>query len=417
MKSVSVSTKPIITKVEGVNRLIFHIFFPIKGRIKGDLNKNMLSRLLNVSSKKYNKPGDVQKVRDSLYLSSYDCGYDITENYVLYDFFLCVPREGIIDEFSLDKALEFFHEMIFNPCVDGNKFDEKVFNYERDFLLEKEKDFPVNINQFAFNEYSKFIDPNEENELFQETYVKNLKSLTPEGVYDYYKKGIKDNPFYTYIYGAVDDEEYILNTFNKYFKQEEKTLTGDLEFFNIMKPSEYEEKEIVKDYNQSMLFLHYNIKDYTSDEYLKLVLLSSLLDSEENNLIYKKLRHDNNLIYTCNIRRNVLCGTYDVIVYLEYEDIPTVKKLINEVFESIKDKEFFEECKERTLKAMKYFLLELEDNPLNEAYTEMKYRFSYDVKPKERIEKLKDISYEDIMDLISRMVNTKTMIIKGDKNE
>ena len=413
MKKVQVTTKPIITEIEDVNRVAFHIFFPIKYKKSNTINRLMLRRLLQTSSKTYNTPEKMGKAKEELFILSYDVSTVRNKNYELFQFDLTVPKEGIIDDFSLEKALKFFFEMIFNPSINGNRFDEGIFNYEKNFLLEREKDFPNGIEDFAYDEYHKMIDPKDLDGLSHDSYVEQLNKVSSRSVYKYYRNAILKNNYFTFISGAVEDRKKLLELYSKFFKLEYKELKYNVDYFNIHKPAKYEEKVIEKDYNQSMLFLHYNIHDYKEDEYLLLGLFGYLLDAKENNLIFHKLRVEHNLIYTYNFNRQETKGYFDIVVYLDYEDVEKVKELINEIFDSLRDEEFFNKCKNRTIKAMTYDLLSMEDNPFNKANELMQNTLSYSVSLDERIELMKNISYEDMMQFMDRIENTKTLIIKG----
>ena len=413
MKKVQVTTKPIITEIEDVNRVAFHIFFPIKYRKSNIINRIMLRRLLQTSSRLYNTPEKLSKAKEELFILSYSVNTRRFVNYECIEFKMVVPKEGIIDDFSLEKALSFFREMIFYPNVNGNRFDEGTFNYEKNFLLENEKEFPKTIEDFSYDQFQKMVDPKEIDSISHDTYVDQLNKVTSRSVYKYFRSAILKNNYFTFISGAVDDRKKLLELYSKFFQQEYKTLKYNLNYFNIHKPGKYEEKEFLKDYKQSMLFLHYNIHDYKEEEYLLLSLFSYLLDSKENNLIFHKLRVEHNLIYTYRYGREETNGYFDIVVYLDKEDIDKVKSLINEIFDSLRDEEFFNECKERTIKAMTYDLLTIEDEPFNKANELMHKLLSYSVTLDEKIELMKDISYQDMMAFMDRIENTKTLVIKG----
>lgn len=418
MKKVFVNTKPDLTNIKDVNRIVFHIFFPIKYSKDNIVNKLLLKRMLLTGSKNYNTPDKFGKAYESSFIIGYTVKSSSDYNNELIHFLMSVPKEGLVDGTSLDEQLKFFHEMIFNPNAEDGRFDVQQFNYERDYLLQRESEFPRNINEFAYEEFNKFLDPNEEDDISHDTYMKLLNEVTPESVYEYYEKVIKNNDYFSFICGAIGDNTSVIDTFNKYFKQEEKDIEMNLEFFNVHKVDEFEERIFKKDYNQSMLFLHYNFKDYKPEEYLKLSLLDYFLNARENNLLFHKLRIENNMMYTFDTRAIKVNGFYDIILYLNKEDMDETKRLIDEIFESIRDEKVFNECKERTLKAMGYDLLSAEDDSFYCVSNKMSDLLDYDYELQEKIEKIREISYSDMMDFLDRMIHTKTMIIEsGDNHE
>ena len=416
MKKVSLTTKPIVTKVDGVNRLIIHIFFATEYKKEDYVKSILLNRLLLTQSKKYDTPEKQKQAMEDAYIIKYDVSRRTLESHRIIQFMLSVPKVGIVDDFTMDKALEFLHEMIFNPRVENEMFDEKFFNDEKAFLLENQSEFPRDIGDFAYNEYDKFVDPEEKNLISHETYMKELNKVTAKDVFDYYNRIINNNDYFTLIAGAVDNEEELINTYEKYFKQESKDLNYDFDYFSIEDLLDHEEKTIETKYNQSMLFMHFNIKDYKEEEYFKLVTLGWLLDSKENNLVFHKLRIEHGLVYYCNCDFNSKFGSFDIITALSYEDVDKAKELIIEVIDSLKDEKLFDECKNRTLVALEYDLLTEEDNPFSVASNKVTKLIDYRKTIEEELEELKNIKYDDILDLINRIINTKVMIIKGGDN-
>ena len=413
MKELNFSTKPIMYDIKDVNRVSFHIFFPVKFSKKHLGDRVLTKRMLQTCSNKYNTPELLGNAYDDNYILKYSVNTLVSQSHEMIHFKMTVPKDKLIKNYDIERTIEFLHELIFNPYADNNQFDPKHFEWEKDFILEGSKDYPRSIGEYAWEEYNKFVDPKGKYFVAHDQYINIVKKTTPKSAYNYYKKTILNNNYFTFITGAIDNKKELLLKFDKYFSQGIKDLNYKVEFYNIAKPKKYEYKELVKDYNQSVLIKHYNIKNFKPEERIKLLFLMDLLASEENNLIYHKLRIENNLIYHSNVNHVSSRGVISIIVFLDYNDIPTVNSLISEVFEQLKDKDFFNMCKNRTIKALTYDLLSKEDFPFYDVNDKIDCMISNAIPLKERAKLTKKITYEEMMDFIDRLVNSKDMVVKG----
>ena len=102
MKRVVLNTKPVIYNVKDVNRMVFHIFFPIKFKKKNIVNRILLRRMQITCSNKYKTSQEFNEVMDNNYIMNYTVDYTGTENYDVLEYILVVPKEDII---SIKKTI------------------------------------------------------------------------------------------------------------------------------------------------------------------------------------------------------------------------------------------------------------------------------------------------------------------------
>ena len=228
---------------------------------------------------------------------------------------------------------------------------------------------------------------------------------------------IKNNNFITYIYGNIENKEKILNTFNKYFKQNKEEIEVDNKYNRYFKLTEYKEFKKETKYNQTILDLIYQIKDLKTEEKTMLDTLFYFLNAQENDLIFQNLRVKNNLVYNSRVMENTTCGIINIVAFLNKEDIKKAQEIIEETLEDIKKEENFNMYKERLLKALKYDVLTEEDND----YNIVKDIINKDIKEektlKEKYEKIKEITSKDMNNFIDRLKLTRKLTMVGEKNE
>ena len=136
---LKLSNKPVVKKIKEVNRVLIDVLFPIETKNDEVIDRIFIERCLNAYSNKNRDNKSFLEKQDSLYILKYSCNHISFKEITYLKFSLVVPKEGLIDEFNLKEALEFFHDAIYDPCLDKNGFDKKMFDSEKEFLLEKEE--------------------------------------------------------------------------------------------------------------------------------------------------------------------------------------------------------------------------------------------------------------------------------------
>ena len=412
---LKLSNKPVVKKIKEVNRVLIDVLFPIETKNDEVIDRIFIERCLNAYSNKYRDNKSFLEKQDSLYILKYSCNHISFKEITYLKFSLVVPKEGLIDEFNLKEALEFFHDAIYDPCLDKNEFDKKMFDSEKEFLLEKEDAFPRDIYDYVYDKYYEFIDKDEVLGVHHDTYMKLLEKINSKELYEFYKRSILNNKYIVYIYGAVDNNTE--NTFRKVFNDKIVNYTINPSFFLFDRDYEYKHKEETTKYNQSALFLHYVIKDMKEKELMYQMMLYFFLESRENAILYNALRTDNNIIYSSKTTNRRHFGYFDVIVYYNDVDYKEIQDIITKAIKSLYDEDFFNECKKRLIKSLNYDLLYKEDEPFGNVLEMIETSISDEIKFKKKIKELNSINYYDFSCFLDRVVLAKSYLFKGgDKN-
>src|SRR5690625_5209214 len=114
-----------------------------------------------------------------------------------------IPNESSI----LDDAIELLAEVMFQPPVKEDAFHTDVFNRESETL--KQKIAAIIDNKMSYANM-RLIDEMCEGETYQlhvHGYEEDLRTMTPENLYNYYQQLIKDDDLDIYVLGDFDTEE------------------------------------------------------------------------------------------------------------------------------------------------------------------------------------------------------------------
>jgi len=410
-------TEPKIINIEDTNTTIIKLMFFNKHEKEDTIKNRIMNRILRTCNNLYRTSTEFEKKLNELLIINLSIDTNAyIENEVTY-VTMTLPKEGIIDEFSLEECIKFLYETIYNPYIENDEFNNEHFNWERDFVFDRERNYPNNIYDYIEEESIRILNEIEDIYITHEEYLNYIKKQTPKTIYENYKTKIKNNSFITYIYGSIENKEKLLKIFNKYFKQEQQEIKIDTNYTKYLKITEYKEFERKTKYNQTVLNLFYQIEKLKPEEKTILDTLFYFLNSRENDLIFQNLRIKNNLVYESRVMESNTCGYIAIIAFLNKEDIKKAQEIIEETLEDIKKEENFNIYKERLLKALKYDVLIEEDND----YNIVKDIINKDIKEektlKEKYEIIKTITSKDMNNFIDRLKLTRKLTIIGDTNE
>lgn len=409
------SRDPIIIKCKNVNRTVIRVSFFCERNEENVAKSSLLLRCLNNSCKKYKNISIISKKKEELSIMDYYVNKSVYNSFEVINFFMIIPKKGIIDDFSYDKAFEFLSNMIFVPYVDNkeDKFNDLLYRRERKYLLLKEKDYPYSVKEYTFDKFLDFCDPEYNLKGHYSLYLKALKKLNNKDSYDYYLKNIKNNNYVTYIYGNLDDKDELINSYKKYFKCDNSSFKIDVKYTDYLSVREYKDNEEVTKYNQTVLYLSFQIDKMTKKDKSLFDMLYFFLYSKENDLLYSNLRNKNNLIYTMNMIKSDIYGLYVISVYCKREDVNKVCDIIYDVFNLIKNEDNFNIYKERLIKALYYDMLINKDDFLSKAKDIISKNIGNSVSINSRIKIMKKITFNDMKVFLNRVILTRKMTFIG----
>lgn len=355
-------TEPKFIEVKDSNRVVIKLMFFCDYNKKDIIKRSLMERLMTNSNSRYKKIMDFKNRKDELMIIKYDISHRIYINKQVVVATLSIPKEGLIDGFDSNKCLEFLYLSVFSPNVCDGEFNHDNFNWERDYLYNKEKNYPYNIYDFIDDKMDNEINKIDDIYLTHDEYLENINSVTSKEVYNYYLKNIKNNDFITYIYGNMDNKERIFSSYNKYFNNKKKSIELDINYYHFLKYKECSKDVIMTKYNQSCLDIIFTIKDLKEDELIYMDMLYFFLNARENDLVFKVLRNKYNLIYFSRVYEESKYGYIEIKAFLSRDNIDRAKMAIKEVFKDICIKDNFDMYKERLLRALKYDIYAKEDD-------------------------------------------------------
>lgn len=361
MRKLKFSSTPYIVKNKGYSTITFELIYNFKYN-KGDLVYiNLLQRLIANYSKKYKTEQEFKLEATKRLIINMSSKKRILNDNLFLTFTLTLPDPKKVKDFDIENAFSYFYDMIYDPNVSNEEFDQKQLEREKKYIKSNLNASIKRISNFSNQQFISYFD---DNGYFKDNMYNNidlLDNVTSKNLYKYYKKVIVDNIPICIAYGDVESE-YINNLYYKYFNKNDEQIIVNKNYNCYLIPkkeTKYIEEE--SNYNQSALYFGYKVKDMREKDKIYLNLLCNILCSRETNLIFNTLRLDNNLIYSYNFNCNPTNAMFFIETYISKDNKDKTINVIKEMFRNIKDNNKIKEYMDKILVGIEYELIESKD--------------------------------------------------------
>ena len=299
--------------------------------------RNFLVDMLCHSSKKYPKRKDLVVKLEELYQSffygvSSKVGNMVISNFV-YDF---LNPEYIKDTEYLKNVLSFPFEIIENPNIEKEAFDERSFKIIKKRILADIASLKENATNYAFRRALFNMDKNSITAASVLGTKEEIDKITPESLYQYYRKFYENSLCNIYIIGNLDMEETTKIISRAFHNNCVKNHSVEPFVDNKARKKELVVKE-KGNFGQTNLVLGFNLEKMTREEkFVALTVFDEILCAGGlKSKIYNALREENQLCYSVSS----ICSRYDNMyyVYVGLEDknvslaIKLIKKCVKEM--------------------------------------------------------------------------------------
>lgn len=332
-------------------------------------------------------------------------------------FTLTIPDPKEVSIFSLDDAFSFFIDAIYKPNIDKNSFKEEPFLRERDYIYSSNINARKSISSSSYEKFMYYFD--DSGKISNNVYnnIEKIKEVNPESLYEYYKEIIFNNEPIIYVYGDTSENE-VGYLFKKYFNHPKKEISIETNYTSYLKVSKHlNHIEETHEFNESVLYMGYKVEDMVEEEEKDLILVKNILATPENDLIFKTLRLDNNLVYSSNVNCNARHGAFIISTQLQEKNKEKAINLIKDVMESLKDKEFVKTCIDKLLVGIKYELLSDLDSKFHDLNTRLDKDFSFSDSLEDIYNYYENIDIDKFIQFVDKIKLDTIFFLRGDSNE
>ncbi len=376
----------------------------------------LLKQILLNSSFLYKNEKLYKRKWEDLMIISESLTNKILNNNLYLEFRLTVPNPKVIKNYDLERAFSFFINTIYKPNIVGNKFNKKVFERERTFLKE---DILMSLKNVYSESYQKFLNLVDDKGILKDNIYNNLdliKNANEYELYDVYNELIINNKPIIMVYGDVDKS--IVSLIKKYVNIKNEKVKLNIDYYNFLFPRE-KCKYVIENskYNQSILYVAYKVKKMNNNDLIYLNLIKNILGIGAESLIFKTLRVDSGLVYSCSTWCDSISGLLVIETYINNNSNDIVLEKIKNLIDMLKNKEILRKEIYRVLESLKYSVIRKKDNKNKKLDDFIKYKFKFGFTIEKLIEKYSNLDLDLTIDFINRLVLDTVYFYKGDFNE
>lgn len=375
--------------------------------------RNALINVLTYATKNYDTKEKLIKKCQDLYSLSPVSSSVRNGNLLTTKFSLSTINSSYIEKNNLIQNIELLKEIILNPLVSNNKFNDKYFNITKRELEMETKTIVEEPRLYANIELLKLIDDNKKI-VSGYSDLNILSKMTPESLYNSYLEMINNSKIDIFISGNINNVDEIVkvikNTFD--FHNNCKLSNAIITHNKCHKPNI---KEEIKNYQQSKLSIGYKLFNLTDFEnrYVSFIF-NTLLGGGANSLLMRYIREEKSLCYYINSYSNRMDNILIINSGINKENYDIVLELINEVLDNIKNGKFtLKDLKQSKMEVL-YALSNVFESNRNiiEYYYGLNIFNSHDVDTK--IKMINKVTKEDIINFANKLNMEGIFFLKGD---
>lgn len=337
------SNEPIIIQNKDFKTCILFISYPIE-----DIDEAKLRILRNMpfdKSDKYRAEKKMYEVQVNNYCLSYYQRIVLLGKTPFLELAVYFPSKNSLGKEVLEDNLKLIKEIIYNPYLENNSFPSKEINNIREVIKN-------NINRkfkdaMWYYEYKndKVIDENDFLVLKTDENPDILDSVTPENLYEMYKKIISKSPI-TFLIGDVSIDTSKQKIKEILLGNKEERVVFKKRYTNYAKDIPSTPKKIVEQttFKSTGVYYNYKVKDLTNEKDIALLkIVKNLLSSNSSRLLFDQLRKENDLVYRCGAYTYGSFGSLTLWAITGKDNIEKVQKEYEKVMNIVSDINFIEE--------------------------------------------------------------------------
>lgn len=342
MQKIYYNNEPEILKNTDFQTIQIKVMFPFKDNVDDLAKIYLLPGVLTRKNNIYQTEEEMQKEKKKLYILSCNVYTTVIGDVGTLTFSLTIPDKKSLGKDYIEEQIKFFKDFIYNPLVEDKGFIDFDLERERDNLKLAINNAYKNVKPYQSVKLKEIFD-NEGNLLKDVIYHQELiDKVTTKNLYEYYNNLVTNGNPAIFIMGNVDDD--ISSICKKYLylnKFDKGCIEGNLyNFFNVRSDvCEVVEKSSFKD---SSLAFVYKVRNMKKDEYVYLNLVRDLLCSLSSRLLDKKLRDENELVYSSSVISYSHYGALEITTFINKDNVEIVKEKIHEVINDLKNVELIE---------------------------------------------------------------------------
>ncbi|MGR3763926.1 EF-P 5-aminopentanol modification-associated protein YfmF [Rossellomorea sp. NS-SX7] len=324
--------------------------------------RGLLPHVMQSSTKTYPNTTKLRTYLDELYGASFFTDLAKKGEYHIVNFSVEIANEKFLKDSEplLEKGLEFLSDVLLNPNIENDQFDEGTVEKEKRNQKVRIQAVYDDKMRYANSRLVEEMCKDERFALHVNGMKENVDSISSSELYDYYQKVISEDQMDLYVIGDVDEEQ-VENFCDRLFSLPERSAleVDSSEVKRKEKENVVKEKQDVK---QGKLNMGYRTNtQYGDEDYYALQVFNGIFGGFSHSKLFINVREKASLAYYAASRLESHKGLMMVMSGIEFKNYDQAVGIINEQLEAMKNGDFTDGEIEQTKAVIKNQLLETVD--------------------------------------------------------
>lgn len=242
-----------------------------------------------------------------------------------------------------EKGLELLKEMIYNPLISDNKFDETFVAQEKSLLSKKLNAMIDNKSQISFLNLLKYMFGEQPYRHLATGQVEYIADITSENLYHTYQSMLENDYCAVYVVGNVDEQQ-VKSQIQTYFNI--NPFSFELSQFNPVGQDHNTPQVIVEtdDVDQAKLNMGFKLPaKYGDPEYFAMIVFNVMFGGDPSSVLFNEVREKQSLAYSIHSQIDAKNGFLFVLSGVSTDKYEVAKETIVSEFEKFQQGDFEEE--------------------------------------------------------------------------
>lgn len=327
----------------------------------------ILPHVLLRGSKNFPTYKKIKEELDLLYGASIDAFVYKRGEKQIAQFTLEVANEKYLTDNTplLEKTIQLLGEILTNPNVENNTFEEAVVDSEKTRLENRIKGILDNKIHYAEQKMLEQMCENEKYHIPANGFLKDIKDINHENLYYFYQEWIKSAVIDIFVLGEFDVQaldKTVKSVFNTISRKETKLAP------NLIDVQVEGEKLIIDELEINQGKLNIGLRTYTSiqdDDYYSLLMYNGILGGFSHSKLFVNVREKASLAYYASSRLDSHKGLLIIQTGIEINKFEQAVEIIKQQLQILKAGEISEKEQEQTKSILVSQMREITDRPRN----------------------------------------------------
>ena len=377
--------------------------------------RTLLSFVFSGGTKKLPNQQALSKHLENLYGMQLSCSISSKgKAHIINLSSVCINDEYLPEkEDLLKQQLSLLHDIIFELNNDGKAIDETIFNLRKRELKQRLASNKNDKYSYSIEELLKNMGEGQTLGISSTGYEEELDQITKEELYEYYQKCLKEDTIDIYVIGNIKEED--LDLFKSYLSFEERNNTLDSIAYYKKQRQKVLEIEEIQDISQAKLNIGYAIDtNFLDQDHYAFTVFNGMFGGFSHSKLFKVVREEHSLCYYISSSYDAFNSIMVVSAGIDASQNNKVQKIISEQLELFKNGDISIE----DLAITKAMLIDGLKKSDDEAGNMIALKYNRDIVGKketieEYIERLNNVSIEDIQKVANKVNLDTTFVLKG----